>query len=185
DHQTLGSTQQIQTFFDVVVKHRAIGNHNNRVKHRRTSIVDDTTRAVSQPRNSLRLTRTRRVLNQVTATSTTCSDIVDNLLSSPQLVIAREDQPPLITLGRRLPPGAATQNPQTQLPLADCRPQIPGTRTTSIRWVTSVTTTALVETQEERVQARAHPGHLDILIRHRKLHPSPARLKQRTILGRL
>src|SRR5699024_10648131 len=76
DHQSLGGTQQIQTLFDVVVKYGAIGNHNNRVEHRRTSIVDDTTCPVSQPRNSLRLTRTRRVLNQVTSTSTTCSDIV-------------------------------------------------------------------------------------------------------------
>src|SRR5699024_6113829 len=153
--------------------------------HRRTSIVDDTTRAVSQPRNSLRLTRTRRVLNQVTATSTTCSDIVDNLLSSPQLVIAREDQPPLITLGRRLPQGVVTQNPQKQLRLEDFLPQIRGIRTIWIRRVTSVTVIALVERQEERVQAREHRGHLDVLIRHRKVHQSPARLKQRTILGRL
>src|SRR5699024_5195822 len=162
DHQTLGSTQQIQTFFDVVVKHRAIGNHNNRVKHRRTSIVDDTTRAVSQPRNSLRLTRTRRVLNQVTATSTTCTDIVDNLLSSPQQVLAREDQPPLTTLGRRLPQGVVTQNPKKQLRLEDVLPQIRSIRTMWIRSVTSVTIIAPVERQEDRVQAREHRGHLDI-----------------------
>src|SRR5699024_3824513 len=138
------------------VKHRAVGNHNNRVEHRRTSSVDDTTRAVRQPRNSLRLTRTRRVLNEVTATSTTCSDIVDNLLSSPQLVIAREDQPTLSTLGRRLPQGVVTQNPQKQLRLEDFLPQIRGIRTMWIRRVTSVTVIALVERQEERVQAREH-----------------------------
>src|SRR5699024_1839734 len=172
--QSLGGTQQIQTFFDIVVKHRAIGNHNNRVKHRRTSIVDDTTCAVSQPRNSLRLTRTRRVLNQVTATSTTCSDIVDNLLSSPQLEITRGDQPTLITLGRWLPQGVVTQNPQKQLRLEDFLPQIRGIRTSWIRRVTSVTVIALVERQEERVQAREHRGHLDVLIRHRKVHQSPA-----------
>ena len=54
-----------------------------------------------------------------------------------------------------------------------------------IRRITSVTVIALVERQEERVQAREHRGHLDVLVRHRKVHQSPARLKQRTILGRL
>src|SRR5699024_9876997 len=174
----------MQAFFDVVVKDGAIGNHNSRVDHRCTSSVDDTTRPVSQPRNSLRLTRTRRVLNQVTATSTTCSDIVDNLLSSPQLVVTREDQSTLITLGRWLPQGVVTQNPQKQLRLEDFLPQIRGIRTMWVRRVTGVAVIALVERQEERVQAREHRGHLDVLIRHREVHQSPARLKQRTILGR-
>src|SRR5699024_188739 len=98
NHQSPGRTQPVQAFSDVVVKDGAVGDHDDRVKHRRTRIVDDTTRPVSQPRNSLRLTRPRRVLNQVTATSTTCSDVVDDLLSSPQLVVTREDQPTLITL---------------------------------------------------------------------------------------
>src|SRR5699024_3445722 len=128
DHQPLGGAQQIQAFFDVVVKHRAVGDYDDRVEHRCTSIVDDTTCPVSQPRNGLRLTRTRRVLNQVTATSTTCSDIVDNLLSSPQLVVTREDQPTLITLGRWLPQGVVTQNSQKQLRLEDFLPQIRGIR---------------------------------------------------------
>ena len=54
-----------------------------------------------------------------------------------------------------------------------------------VRRVTSVTVIALVERQEKGVQAREHRGHLDVLVRHRKMHQSPARLKQRTILGRL
>src|SRR5699024_7687830 len=133
-------------------------------EHWRASIVDDTTCPVSQPRNGLRLTRTRRVLDQVTATSTTCSDIVDDLLSSPQLVVKRENQPTLITLGRWLPQGVVTQNPQKQLRLEDFLPQIRGIRTMWIRRITSVTIIALVERQEKRVQAREHRGHLDVLV---------------------
>src|SRR5699024_4692416 len=131
---------------------RAVGDHDDRVEHWRASIVDDTTCPVSQPRNGLRLTRTRRVLDQVTATSTTCSDIVDDLLSSPQLVVTRENQPTLITLGRWLPQGVVTQNPQKQLRLEDFLPQIRGIRTMWIRRITSVTIIALVERQEKRVQ---------------------------------
>src|SRR5699024_2602130 len=127
-HQSLGGTQQIQAFFDVVVKHRAVCDHDDRVEHRRASSVDDTTCPVSQPRNGLRLTRTRRVLNQVTATSTACSDIVDDLLSSPQLVVTREYQPTLITLGRWLPQGVVAQDPQKQLRLEYFLPQIRGIR---------------------------------------------------------
>src|SRR5215470_1293546 len=116
------------------------------------------------PRDRVRLTGTRRMLDKVFPTRTVCKDLCLQLSSRVELMVSREDDCRDLFLVVPFRHEIPTENLQPTVPFPNLLPQVRCAESARVQWIASTSIVTLVERQKFGVRAAQPSRHVNFTI---------------------
>ena len=166
---------------DLVIENAPVGNDDHRVEHILT-IALHADELVRKPRDGVRLTATRRVLNQITLASTIGAHIIQRLPYHAELMVAWKHLAALFfacfDILRLDDLGVILEDVGQSRRCEHLFPQIIGLKSIRVGRIARAIVVALVERQKPRTFALKLCTHFYFAIVHREVHHTAPESKQ-------